>query len=344
MTTNGSDIQIFDNASFKSLNNFNIDGNTRYLAVIKNNQQLLAALDFVEQNQLPYIVLGGGSNVLMTQDFNGLIVHMAIPDITLLDETAEHIYIQIGAGVNWHEFVQYCLAKQYYGIENLALIPGTVGAAPIQNIGAYGVEIKDVFHELEAINLATKNTELFDDTRCDFSYRNSLFKKDQDKYIVTNVTFRLNKQAHVVLTDRSVQHELEQLKISKPSPTQLSEIICQIRRRKLPYDKAIGNAGSFFTNPFISETHFNTIKMQYSDAIGFPAGEGLIKIAAGWMIDKCGWRGHREGDAGVYVHNALVLVNHGKATGTEILHLAEKIKGSVRTRFNVELEMEPRVY
>ncbi len=184
----------------------------------------------------------------------------------------------------------------------------------------------------------------FDPIACEFSYRDSIFKKVKDTYIITHVTLRLNKKPQIILTDNSVKHELATLAISNPHPNELSEIICNIRRRKLPYDKNIGNAGSFFMNPYISELHFNEIKAQFNDVIGYPTGTGLVKIAAGWMIDKCGWRAYREGDAGVYEHNALVLVNHGLATGSDILNLAQKIKTSVNDRFGVTLQIEPRVY
>lgn len=337
-------ISIINNAQYKHLNTFNINGQTKYLANVESEESLLAAINFATTQKIPYIILGGGSNVLMTKDNEGLIIHMSIMGIQKIDETTDHVFLKIGAGVNWHEFVQYCLKNNYYGIENLSLIPGTVGAAPIQNIGAYGVELKEVFHELQAINIATQKTITFDHAACEFSYRESIFKKIKDKHVISHVTLRLNKKPQVILTDNSVKNELAHLGIKNPQPNELSEIICNIRRRKLPYDRNIGNAGSFFMNPYIAELHFNKIKSEFNDAIGFPNGTGLVKMAAGWMIDKCGWRGFREGDAGVYEHNALVLVNHGQATGNDILNLAEKIKTSVNERFGVMLHIEPRVY
>ncbi len=330
-------ISIINNAQFKHLNTFNINGQTKYLANVESEESLLAAINFASTEKIPYIILGGGSNVLMTKDNDGLIIHMSIMGIQKIDETNDHIFLKIGAGVNWHEFVQYCLKNNYYGIENLSLIPGTVGAAPIQNIGAYGVEFKEVFHELQEMIT-------FDHAACEFSYRESIFKKIKDNYVISYVTLRLNKKPHVILTDNSVKNELAHLCIKNPHPNELSEIISNIRRRKLPYDKNIGNAGSFFMNPYIAELHFNKIKAEFNDAIGFPNGTGLVKIAAGWMIDKCGWRGFRDGDAGVYEHNALVLVNHGQATGKDILNLAERIKANVNERFGVTLNIEPRVY
>lgn len=344
MTNHNLNIAIINNASYQHLNTFNIQGQTKYLVNVHNETQLISAIAFAHQQQIPYIILGGGSNVLMTQNNEGLIIHIAIMGITKIDETDEYIYLKIGAGENWHEFVQYCLANNYYGIENLSLIPGTVGAAPIQNIGAYGVELKDVFHELEAVDSATGKMISFNRDACEFSYRNSIFKKMIDHFIVCNVTLRLNKQSHMVLTDNSVKNELSQLSIQQPNPKQLSDIICNIRKRKLPYDKNIGNAGSFFMNPMIAESQFIEIKTQYSDAVGFSVGNGQVKIAAGWMIDKCGWRGFREGDAGIYEHNALVLVNYGQATGEQILMLAEKVNQSVSNRFDVSLQIEPRIY
>lgn len=344
MKTNATSIQITKNAQFGHLNTFNIQGQTGYLAVVNQDAGIPEAIDFAEKSAIPFIVLGGGSNVLMTQNFDGLIIHIAIPGITKIEETADHIFLRIGAGVNWHEFVEYCLQHHYYGIENLSLIPGTVGAAPIQNIGAYGVELKAVFHELEAFDIATKKTVTFDLVACDFSYRNSVFKKIRDRYLIKNVTLRLNKKPSVVLSDKSVQKELETLNIAQPNPKEISEIICNIRRRKLPYTKGVGNAGSFFMNPYISQQHFADIQVQFSDAIGFPTNTGLVKIPAGWMIDKCGWRGFRDGDAGVYEHNALVLVNHGTASGKDILNLAAKIKASVNKQFGISLEIEPRIY
>lgn len=336
--------QIINNAQYGHLNTFNITGQTSYLAEVHRPDDLPIAIEFAEKSATPYIVLGGGSNVLMTQNFAGLIIHMAIPGINMLEETADHVFLRVGSGVIWHDFVCYCLQHHYYGIENLSLIPGTVGAAPIQNIGAYGVELKDIFHELEAFDIASKKIVKFDFAACEFSYRNSVFKIIKDRYLIQNVTLRLNKKSAVTLTDKSVQKELDILKMTNPHPKELSEIICNIRRRKLPYDKGIGNAGSFFMNPYISQQHFAEIHSEYNDAIGFPMQTGLVKIAAGWMIDKCGWRGYREGDAGVYEHNALVLVNHGNATGQDILHLAQKIKDSIKKQFDISLEIEPRIY
>lgn len=337
-------LSIINDAQYKNLNTFNIQGQTKYLVNVASEEHLISAIDFTKIEKIPYIILGGGSNVLMTKDIDGLIIHMAIKGIKKVDETNDHVFLKIGAGVNWHEFVQYCLKNNYYGIENLSLIPGTVGAAPIQNIGAYGVELKEVFHQLQAINIATQKMVTFDHAACEFSYRDSIFKKIKDTYVISHVILRLNKKPHVVLTDNSVKNELVHLNIKNPKPNELSEIICNIRRRKLPYDRNIGNAGSFFMNPYIAELHFNKIKAEFNDAIGFPNGAGLVKMAAGWMIDKCGWRGYREGDAGVYEHNALVLVNHGLATGRDILNLAERIKTSVNDRFGVMLHIEPRVY
>ncbi len=344
MTNLNSNFSIINNASYQQLNSFNIQGQTKYLTHVNNEASLLSVLNFAHQEKIPYIILGGGSNVLMTKYNEGLIIHMAIMGISKIKETDEHVYLKIGAGENWHELVRYCLANNYYGIENLSLIPGTVGAAPIQNIGAYGVELKDVFDELSAVHVSSGKMMQFNKEACEFSYRNSLFKKVIDNYIVCNVTLRLHKNPHVVLTDNSVKNELKHLGIEHPDAKQLSEIICDIRRRKLPYDKNIGNAGSFFMNPYISETHFNEIKKQYPDAIGFNMGESQVKIAAGWMIDKCGWRGYREGDAGIYEHNALVLVNHGQATGEQILSLAHKVKQSIKEKFDVVLQIEPRIY
>lgn len=337
-------ISIINNVQYKHLNTFNINGQTKYLANVESEESLLAAVDFATTEKIPYIILGGGSNVLMTKDNEGLIIHMSIMGIQKIDETNDHVFLKIGAGVNWHEFVQYCLKNNYYGVENLSLIPGTVGASPIQNIGAYGVELKEVFHELQAFNIATQKMVTFDHAACEFAYRDSIFKKIKDAYIISHVILRLNKKPHIVLTDNSVKNELKNLNINNPQPHELSEVICNIRKRKLPYDKNIGNAGSFFMNPYIPESHFNKIKAEFNDAIGFPNGMGFVKMAAGWMIDKCGWRGFREGDAGVYEHNALVLVNHGQATGKDILSLAERIKTSVNERFGVMLHIEPRVY
>lgn len=292
---------------------------------------------------IPSLILGGGSNMLFTQDFEGLVLHNQIKGIKVLKEKGETILIQVGGGEVWHDLVLWCLEQGYAGLENLSLIPGSVGAAPIQNIGAYGVELKDIFHSLEAVELVTGEVHYFDKQQCAFGYRDSIFKRQyKGKYFITKVTFSLPKAPSLQFSYGAIQTQLEKNKAT-PSPQSISEAVIQIRQQKLPNPKEIGNAGSFFKNPVIPEEQAQQLKKQYPNLPIYPAGEGEKKLAAGWLIDQLGWKGFRQGDAGVHAHQALVLVNYGQATGAEIWALAQQIQASVQEQFGIALEPEVNV-
>lgn len=290
-----------------------------------------------------FLILGGGSNMLFTQDFEGLVVHNQIKGIQVVKEDEEAVYIQAGGGEVWHDLVCWCLARNYAGLENLSLIPGSVGAAPIQNIGAYGVELKDVFYELEAVHLATGERHRFSKEQCAFGYRDSVFKRQyKGQYLITQVTFRLPKQAALNFSYGAIQQQLEKNN-TPPSPQSISQAVIQIRQQKLPNPQEIGNAGSFFKNPIIPASEAVLLKEQYPSMPQYPAGANAVKVAAGWLIDQLGWKGHRQGDAGVHSNQALVLVNHGQATGAALWALAQQIQASVQEHFGVLLEPEVNI-
>jgi UDP-N-acetylmuramate dehydrogenase len=267
-----------------------------------------------------------------------------IKGIELINEDDTYIYLKVGAGENWHRFVLYCLEHNYAGVENLSLIPGNVGASPMQNIGAYGVEIKDVFHQLVAFHLTEKTIKTFSLNDCKFGYRESVFKKKyKDQFAIVSVSFRLLKKPKFNTTYGAINRELENMGVKELSIQAISQAVINIRSSKLPDWKILGNAGSFFKNPIIEEKKFLVLKQNFQGIIAFPSGEGYIKLAAGWLIEQCGWKGFREGDAGCYSKQALVLVNYGNARGQEIYALSERIVNSVKEKFGVELEREVNI-
>lgn len=338
-------MNIQENYHLINDNTFKISVYADYFVRAFSAQHLIEALTFAKQKNIPYLVIGGGSNLLFTRNFPGIVILIAIPGIALLQDTAHQVTISLGAGEVWEDIVQYCLAHEYFGIENLTKIPGTVGAAPVQNIGAYGVEIKDVFVELDAICASSLRTEKFSLSDCQFSYRQSIFKAAlKDKFIITRVTLALHKSPTVVVTDKTLNHELSTHNIHSPSPMDVHDTVSAIRARRLPDWHLIGNAGSFYMNPHITMAQYQNLKLLYPEMVAFVVGEDRVKVAAGWLVDQCGWRGYRENDYGVFQNNPLVLVNYGKALGEEILQLSARIKKSVLEKFNIALEMEPRVY
>jgi UDP-N-acetylmuramate dehydrogenase len=339
-------LNIQSHVSLKPYNTFGIDTSARYLVEINAEDDLRTLLqlsDFVDQ---PKLILGGGSNVLLCHDFNGLVVKISIKGINIIREDDTHIYITAGAGVNWHELVVFCVAHGYAGMENLSLIPGTVGAAPMQNIGAYGVELEQVFESLTAVHVLTGDKKTFSHADCAFGYRESVFKRElKGQYIITSVTFQLNKQPTFHTRYGAIQETLTDMGVSeeKLSIKAISEAVIRIRRSKLPDPAQIGNAGSFFKNPEIPQTQFDALKARYPDLPGYPIGNDIVKIPAGWLIEQAGWKGYRSGDAGVHTKQALVLVNYGDATGEEILALAKKVQESVREKFEVTITPEVNV-
>jgi UDP-N-acetylmuramate dehydrogenase len=335
-------MQIQENISLKPFNTFGIAASARYFASFSNSDELEGLL--TPDSQLPTLVLGGGSNILLTKNFDGLVLKNDIKGITELHEDAEHVYVKTGAGENWHEFVLYCLKRNWAGIENLSLIPGNVGASPMQNIGAYGVELAEAFWNLEAFHLKDKKTVTFTINDCGFGYRESVFKnKYKDQFVILNVTFRLRKKPIFHSSYGAIQQELEKMEVKELSIHSISQAVINIRSSKLPDTKVIGNAGSFFKNPGITKAKYESLKEKFPEIVAYSLVNGNYKLAAGWLIEQCGWKGFREGDAGVHPKQALVLVNYGNAAGKNIYDLSEKILQSVNQKFGVQLEREVNI-
>jgi UDP-N-acetylmuramate dehydrogenase len=337
-------MKIEENISLKPFNTFGIEAKARYFVEVKTDAEIL---DLIKNDIFKYgriQILNGGSNTLFTSDFDGLVVKIATRGISLIDENDDYVFLKAKAGVNWHEFVTFCIENNYGGLENLSLIPGNVGAAPIQNIGAYGVEQKDCFYELEAIELSTGQIRTFTHLDCRFDYRNSIFKQEfKDKLIILSVTYRLNKNPEFNTTYGAITAEIERMGVKNLSLKAIGDAVCSIRRSKLPDTEKIGNAGSFFKNPLVTKEKYLNLINDFPGLVAFPANEGNYKLAAGWLIENLGWKGFRRGDAGVCETQALVLVNYGQAKGSEITDLANEIKFSIKNRFGVDLELEVNI-
>lgn len=330
-----------ENTDLKPYNTFGLHATARYFTKISSVEQL-SNLSLVQD--LPVLVLGGGSNILFRSNMDGYVLKNEISGIEKVREDEDHVYLRTGAGEQWHGFVEYCIANGFAGVENLALIPGLTGASPMQNIGAYGVEIKDVFHELEAWHLKDREVHRFTLEDCRFGYRESVFKHDQKgKYVITHVTYRLNKKPRFNTSYGAIQQELERMDISELSIRNVADAVIHIRKSKLPDPAVIGNAGSFFKNPEISGDHFEQLKQAFPDIVGYKQAGGKVKLAAGWLIEKAGWKGFRVGDAGVHSKQALVLVNYGDASGDQVMELSERIMASIRSTFGVDLEREVNI-
>lgn len=334
-------MQLQENFPLKSLNTFGIDAKAKYFAAFTSVADMQAILALHPENLM---ILGGGSNVLLTKDYDGLILHNKLKGIELVKEDADFYYVKAWAGENWHQFVQYCIRQNYAGLENLSLIPGCVGASPMQNIGAYGVEIKDVFHELEGYHIHDKTIVKFNKEECAFGYRESIFKRQyKNQFIILNVTFRLSKQPHFNISYGAIEQELEKMNVKELSIRSISQAVINIRSSKLPNPAEIGNAGSFFKNPQVTAGVFKQLQVAFPGIVGYPVGDHEVKLAAGWLIEQCGWKGYRKGDAGCHSKQALVLVNYGNATGDEIYHLSTEIIQSVQQKFGVTLEREVNI-
>lgn len=332
-----------ENVSLKPYNTFRLDVRARYFTAFSSPNDLKEVLAHPSAGQNP-LVLGGGSNILFTKDVDGLVLKNEVMGIDVVEEDDQYIYVKAGAGVNWHQFVLHCIAHDYAGVENLSLIPGNVGASPMQNIGAYGVEIKDVFHELEAFHLQEQTSRTFALKDCTFGYRESVFKRQyKGQYVITSVTYRLNKTPKFNTSYGAIQQELEKMGVPELSIQAIAQAVINIRTSKLPDPKEVGNAGSFFKNPQIANTQFEELKNDYPNIVAFPVDKDHTKLAAGWLIEQCGWKGYRKGDAGCYSKQALVLVNYGTASGGEIYQLSEEIIKSVKTKFRVDLEREVNI-
>ena len=328
--------------SLRHLNTFGIDASAQAYLPVNDVDILLAVRHDPQLSRLPRLILGGGSNLLLTRDFPGLVLHLCSNGRQIISEDDDYVYVKAAAGENWHAFVQWTLDRGLGGLENLSLIPGSVGAAPIQNIGAYGIEVKDRFHSLTAFDFIEGKTVTLDQAACRFGYRDSIFKQEwRDRAVVLDVTFALPKQWQANTQYADVMHELAQRGIALPTPRDVSDAVIAIRTRKLPDPVQIGNAGSFFKNPIVTIAQRDALLAQHAQLVSYVQPDGCYKLAAGWLIDQCGWKGKSLGAAGVYDKQALVLVNRGGATGQEVAALAQAIQADVQAKFGVLLEPEP---
>lgn len=334
---------ISKDVSLKPYNTFGMDAKAEALIRIEKTADIKEA---VRRGLSPLWILGGGSNVLITHDLTGYVLKNEIKGINVLHETDENLTVEAGAGEVWHDFVTWAIAHDLGGVENLALIPGTVGAAPIQNIGAYGIEQDSVFHSLKAIDLTDGNEISFSKAECSFGYRDSVFKnKFKGRFFITHVAYTLHNKGHKINTSYgAIREHLEAKGILKPSIAQVAGAVMDIRRSKLPDPSQIGNAGSFFKNPVIEESLFMQLKSDYPEIPSYPAGKGFVKIPAGWLIEKTGFKGLRRGEIGVHKNQALVLVNYGDGTGKEVVDLSEDIRNSVLNKFRVSIEPEVNIW
>lgn len=336
-------LQVLNHVSLKPFNSFGVDVRAEQFVEVHDDAQIREALQYAEARQMPLLVIGGGSNLLLTRDREGLVMRMASRGVHIVSENGAQVVIEAQAGEPWHGFVVHCLEQGLVGLENLSLIPGTVGAAPMQNIGAYGVEIKDVFHSLTALDRQTGEVRDFLGHECDFGYRDSLFKQHPGRWLILRVRFALSRDGALKLDYGPVRQRLVDQDITEPSAMDVSQAICSIRREKLPDPAELGNAGSFFKNPVIPAARAQALKARYPGLVAYPQGDE-VKLAAGWLIEQAGWKGFREGDAGVHRLQALVLVNYGSASGQQLRSLALRIQADIAERFGVELEMEPNLY
>lgn len=340
---------LLQNISLKPFHTFGTSVQARWFGVFSDVEELEELLNMGAASKM--LILGGGSNVLFSKDFDGLVLKNEVSGISELHEDSEYVYVRAGAGENWHQFVLYCIGRNWGGLENLSLIPGNVGASPMQNIGAYGVEADDVFWDLEAWHIREKRKVTFTRSDCEFGYRHSVFKdKYKDQFVILNVTFQLRKKPRFNIAYGAIEQELEKMGVKDLSVKAISDAVIRIRSSKLPIPSQIGNAGSFFKNPVVSSSRFNELRGQFGSMVGYETADGTVKLAAGWLIEQCGpgtgisWKGYRRGDAGCYDKQALVLVNYGTATGQEIVDLSEEIVQSVQQKFGVKLEREVNVF
>lgn len=329
--------------SLKNLNTFGINAHAKYFVRLNNAGDLDELLTSEILKNEKHVILGGGSNVLFSKDFDGLVIKNNLKGISLTKEDEHYYYVKVGGGEEWHQFVLYSLSQNWYGLENLSLIPGCVGAAPIQNIGAYGVELQEVFHSL-VFHHFDGQKECFDRNSCEFGYRNSIFKQRlKGKGIITEVTLQLSKRPAVNVSYGVLKNHFRELDVDEISPKMVSDAVIDIRKSKLPDPEVLGNAGSFFKNPMIDQRQLNALLKSYPEIPYYTLENEQYKIPAAWLIDQCGWKGKRKGNAGVHTNQALVLVNYGDASGEEIVDLACEISNSVKDKFNIFLETEVNV-
>lgn len=335
---------IQEHISLKPFNTFKVDVQASYWVELTALSQL-SSIASNRQKGLPFLVIGGGSNMLFTQDFHGLVMKVNTKGIEIIREDDNNVWIKAAAGEQWHDLVMLAVQHGWGGIENLALIPGTVGAAPIQNIGAYGVELKDVLDEVEVFEWAIQEFKILSNRDCRFGYRTSLFKMEaKGNYFISTVTFKLSKNPTFVTSYGAIQEELNEKKIKCLTPHTISEAVMAIRRRKLPDPDVLGNAGSFFKNPEIDQEQYERLKKEYSTIPFFPSAlTGKLKVPAAWLIEQCGWKGKRVGAVGMHTDQPLVLVNYGGATGIELKQLADAVQRSVLEKFGIQLTPEVNI-
>lgn len=336
-------LNILEHRSLKDCNTFGVEAAARWFADAHDEDEVRAALAAAAVRDAELLVIGGGSNLLLTADLDAFVLRMASRGRRILVDEGERVLVEAEAGEAWHPFVLWTLEQGLGGLENLSLIPGTVGAAPMQNIGAYGVELQDVLHSLVALDRQSGERREFSVEECAFAYRDSRFKREAGRWLILRVRFVLSRTPLLHLDYGPLRQYLQQQGIGQPDALDVSRAVCAIRREKLPDPQVLGNAGSFFKNPLVSAAKAAALRAQWPGLVSYPAGEGRVKLAAGWLIEQAGWKGHRDGDAGVHDRQALVLVNHGRASGSELLALARRIQSDIRTRFGVELEIEPLV-
>ncbi len=336
-------MEIHTGFSLKNYNTFGIEATAKQFVSVHSTEELIEVLSqFPEEKKF---ILGGGSNMLLTQNIEALVVHVALKGIQIVNENEDFVWVESQAGENWHDFVLWTLARDFGGLENLSLIPGNVGTTPIQNIGAYGVEIKDTFVRCETINIETQERVVFNLDSCQFGYRESIFKKEaKDKFIITSVVFKLTKRNHKRNTSYgAIEMELQQQNIATPTLQDISNAVIAIRNSKLPDPKELGNSGSFFKNPILSKTAFDAIQKQFPDMPHYVISDSEVKVPAGWLIEQAGFKGKRFGDAGIHKDQALVLVNYGEATGQEIWDVAQRIQKTIATTFGITIEVEVNI-
>ena len=336
---------MLTNYSLKKYHTFGTDVYARYFIEVNSIEDFKALQKEALYTSNTSLILGGGSNLLFTKNFNGLVIKNNLKGIDIVKQDADFVYVKAAAGENWHQFVLWCVNHNYGGIENLSLIPGCVGASPMQNIGAYGVEIKDVCHEVNTIDVQSGEEKIFSNADCQFGYRESVFKHIyKNKYLITSVVFKLNKKPVFNTSYGAIEQELKTMGVTQPSVKAISDAVITIRSSKLPDPAKIGNAGSFFKNPEVSKQKHDELKQQHPNLVAYLLDNGNYKLAAGWLIEQCGFKGKRFGDAGVHVNQALVLVNYGNASGSEIYNLSQQVLDAVQNTFGVTLEREVNIY
>lgn len=340
---NRNNMEIHDNFSLKKYNTFGIDANAKQFVAVHSVDELRTILTQHQSDKK--FILGGGSNMLLTQDIDALVIHIDLKGKTIVNEDDDFVYVEAQAGENWHEFVLFTIGQNFGGLENMSLIPGNVGTTPVQNIGAYGTEIKDTFVSCDAMNIETREMRTFTKSECEFGYRESIFKnQEKGKYIITSVVFRLTKRNHQINTSYGdITAELAKQNVGIPTLKDVSNAVIAIRQSKLPDPKVLGNSGSFFKNPIIPKSEFDKIHQKFPEMKFFEISDTEVKVPAGWLIEQAGFKGKRFGDAGIHKNQALVLVNYGNATGAEILAVSKDIQKKILDTFGIAIEAEVNV-